>query len=112
MKGRLRHITTILAVLLVALALALSGTLTYLAGTTSLLLLVVFFTLHVSLIAIKRRDEDRLRTFCAPRAIPMLGALSCIALMPFVPRGSLLTVGLILGLGSLLVAARSRKPGA
>ncbi|HSN81192.1 MAG TPA: amino acid permease [Polyangiales bacterium] len=102
----------ILTVLAVALALALSGNLSYLAGTTSLLLLVVFFTLHVSLIAIKRRDEGRLRTFCAPRAIPMLGALSCIALMPFVPRGSLLTAGIIMGLGSLLVAVRSRRPGA
>lgn len=101
----------ILTVLLVAIVLALSGTLTYLAGTTSLLLLVVFFTLHVSLIAIKRRDEARPRTFCAPKAVPVLGALSCIALMPFVPRGSLLTAGLILALGAGLVALRARSSG-
>ena len=98
----------ILTVLVVALALALSGTLTYLAGTTSLLLLLVFFTLNISLIAIKRRDSERLRTFCAPRVIPILGALTCLSLMPFVPRGSLVTAIVILALGSGLVALHAQ----
>jgi len=99
----------IVAVLGVALALALSGTLTYLAGTTSLLLLLVFFTVHVSLIVIKRRYADSpMRTFCAPIVLPFLGALTCVALMPFVPRDSLLTAGIILGLGAALVALRTR----
>jgi len=102
----------ILAVLGVALVLALSGTLTYLAGTTSLLLLMVFFVVHVSLIAIKRRTSTPPRTFCAPAVVPVVGALTCIALMPFVPRGSLLTAAIILGLGAMLVAvhARNRAP--
>ena len=89
----------ILTVLAVALVLALSGTLTYLAGTTSLLLLLVFFTLNLSLIAIKRRDGEPVRTFCAPFVIPIAGAITCLGLMPFVPRGSLLTAGIILTLG-------------
>jgi amino acid transporter len=100
----------ILTVLLVALALALSGTLTYLAGTTSLLLLLVFFTVHVSLIAIKRRSPDA-RTFCAPPWIPVLGAATCVGLMPFVPTDSLLTAAIILALGAGLVALRSRQKG-
>jgi amino acid transporter len=87
----------------------LSGTLTYLAGTTSLLLLLVFFTLNLSLIAIKRRDGEPVRTFCAPRVVPVVGALTCLGLMPFVPRGSLLTAGIILLLGSGLVALRTRR---
>jgi amino acid transporter len=98
----------IVAVLLVALALALSGTLTYLAGTTSLLLLSVFFTLHVSLIAIKRRDVGPTRTFCAPRVVPFVGALTTLALMAFVPRGSLLTAAIVLALGSGIVWLRAR----
>jgi len=49
-----------------------------------------------------------MRTFCAPRMVPFLGALSCIALMPFVPRGSLLTAMMILGLGAALVALQHR----
>ena len=107
-ERRTPHVA-IVAVLLVALTLALSGTLTYLAGTTSLLLLVVFLTLHVSLIVIKRRDEARPRTFCAPKLVPVLGALSCVALMPFVPRDSILTAAAVLALGSALVALRARR---
>jgi len=99
----------ILAVLGAALVLALSGTLSYLAGTTSLLLLMVFFTVHVSLIVIKRRTDSSIRTFCAPTVVPFLGALSCIALMPFVPRDSLLTAALILALGGAIFGAGARK---
>jgi len=106
--GRRTPHWAILMVLCVALVLALSGTLTYLAGTTSLLLLIVFFTIHVSLAVIKHRTEGPMRTFCAPRMVPFLGALSCIALMPFVPRGSLLTAMIILGLGAALVALQHR----
>jgi amino acid transporter len=110
--GRRTPHLAIAAVLAVALVLALSGTLTYLAGTTSLLLLVVFFTLHLSLIAIKRRDRGRPRTFCAPRLIPIAGALTCLGLMPFVPRGSLLTAVGIIALGGGLVALHARRSAA
>jgi amino acid transporter len=110
--GRRTPHWAILTVLAVALVLALSGTLTYLAGTTSMLLLIVFFVVHVSLIVIKRRTGAPTRTFCAPAVVPLLGALTCVALMPFVPRGSLLTAAIILGLGAMLVAvhARNRAP--
>ena len=94
-----------------ALVLALSGTLSYLAGTTSLLLLIVFFTVHLSLIVIKRRTDSPIRTFCAPSVVPLLGGISCIALMPFVPRDSLLTAALILALGGAIVAVGLRRAG-
>jgi amino acid transporter len=100
----------ILTVLAVATALALSGTLTYLAGTTSLLLLLVFLSLHISLIVIKQRTDTPMRTFCAPRFLPFLGAASCVALVPFVPRGSMLTVVLVLAMGAGLVALHRRRP--
>jgi amino acid transporter len=107
-KRRTPHLA-VLTVLAVALALALSGTLTYLAGTTSLLLLLVFFTVNVSLIVIKRRERRTSRTFCAPRWVPLVGALSCVGLMPFVPRSSLLTAGIIVALGAGLVVLRGRR---
>ncbi|MFW2388557.1 MAG: APC family permease [Polyangiales bacterium] len=110
-RRRTPHLA-ILAVLGVALVLALSGTLSYLAGTTSLLLLLVFFTVNVSLATIKRRDRGAIRTFCAPRLVPIAGALSCLGLMPFVPRGSLLTAATILTLGAGLVAHRGRTRAA
>jgi APA family basic amino acid/polyamine antiporter len=93
----------ILTVFVVALGLALSGTLAYLAGTTSLLLLLVFFMVHASLFAIKRRTNAPIRTFCVWTVIPVLGAASCLALMPFVPPGSLVTAIVILALGAGLV---------
>ncbi len=99
----------ILTVLAVALALALSGSLTYLAGSTSLLLLLVFFTLNLSLVTIKRRDGPPKRTFCAPTAVPVLGAVTCLSLMPFVPAGSLLTAAVILALGLGLVWRKKRS---
>ena len=107
-KRRTPHLA-ILTVLVVALGLALSGSLTYLAGTTSLLLLMVFFTVNLSLIVIKRRDRGTTRTFCAPAATPILGALTCLGLMPFVPHDSLLTAGVILALGAGLVWLHSRR---
>ena len=110
-KRRTPHLA-ILMVLAVALVLALSGTLTYLAGTTSLLLLLVFFTVNLALIAIKRRERAPVRTFCAPAVVPVAGAIACLWLMPFVPRGSLLTAGVILALGSGLVALRARRSAA
>lgn len=108
-QRRTPHVAVV-TVLLVATALALSGTLTYLAGTTSLLILLVFLTLHASLIAIKRRNADSpMRTFCVPRAVPLVGGLSCIGLVPFVPRGSLLTAAILMALGGGLVALRGRR---
>ena len=110
-RRRTPHLA-VLTVLAVALALALSGTLTYLAGTTSLLLLLVFFTVNTSLVVIRRRKGSTSRTFCAPRWVPLIGALSCLGLMPFVPRGSLLTAGIIVALGAGLVVLHSRRSDA
>jgi len=110
-KRRTPHLA-VLTVLAVALALALSGTLTYLAGTTSLLLLLVFFTVNTSLVVIRRRKGSTSRTFCAPRWVPLVGALSCLGLMPFVPRTSLLTAGIIVALGAGLVLLRGARSSA
>jgi amino acid transporter len=110
-KRRTPHVA-IVTVLAVALLLALSGTLTYLAGSTSLLLLMVFFTVNVSLAVIKQRDHEPLRTFCAPRLVPIIGALTCLLLMPFIPRGSLLTAGIVLALGSGLAWLHTRRSAA
>jgi amino acid transporter len=98
----------IFTILVVALGLALSGSLTYLAGTTSLLLLLVFFTLHVSLIAVKRRDDEPRSTFRVPLSVPIVGAITCAALMPFAPRGSIATGVAIVAVALVLVFVRRR----
>lgn len=104
--GRRTPHWAILTVLAVALTLALSGSLTYLAATTSLLLLMVFFTVNISLLVIRRRDGRTTGTFSAPTLAPALGAMTCVGLMPFVPEGSLLTAIMILALGGLVVWSR------
>ena len=96
----------ILAILVLALVLGLSGTLTYLAGTTSLLLLLVFFSVNLSLVVIKRRSAGQAAGFRVPWVVPVLGAGSCLALMPFVPLASLWTAGVVLALGVVLVLYR------
>jgi amino acid transporter len=99
----------ILTILIAALGLALSGSLTYLAGTTSLLLLLVFFTLHLSLVAIKRRNDQPHGTFRVPLAVPIVGAVTCAGLMPFVPRGSMATGVVILALAAALAFVGKRS---
>ena len=110
-RRRTPHLA-IFSVLVAALALALSGTLTYLAGTTSLLLLMVFFVVNASLLAIKRREAAPAKTFRAPRWVPVVGAIFCLGLMPFVPSGSLLTAAIVLATGAALVALRARPTSA
>ncbi len=97
----------VLVVLAVGLVLALSGSLSYLAGTTSLLLLTVFFVVNLSLVIIKRRDAAPWSGFRIPIVIPVLGAGSCLLLMPFIPGASLTTTAVILAAGLPLALRRT-----
>lgn len=82
-KTRTPHIA-IGFVLVIALALALSGGIVFLAQSTSLLLLAVFLVMNLSLISLKiRRDVPR-PPFQIPIVIPVLGALACFGLIFFV----------------------------
>ena len=78
----------------------------YSVSSNVVLLLLVFFSVHASLVTIKRRNDAPARTFCAPALVPILGAATWVALMPFVPAGSLLTAAIILLLGGALVVLR------
>lgn len=75
------------------MVLAFSGTLAYLAGTTAVLLLLVFSTIHVGLVVAKLRDR-RLgvsppdEVFRAPLVVPFLGVASCVLLLRWVPAES------------------------
>ena len=90
------------AIFVVASVLALSGTLSYLAGTTSVLLLVVFLFVNLALVRLKRRGDLQDGGFQVPILVPVLGAVSSLGLIAFVPPKSLLTgaglavVGLVL----------------
>lgn len=104
-KRRTPH-WAILVILLVAVILALSGTLARLAGTTSTLLLVVFFTVNVSSIVLKRRDRQPVEGFRVPVAVPIIGAAASLALMAFVEPAAMFSAGVLVFIGLGLGAAR------
>lgn len=76
-----------------------------------LLLLVVFFLVNTSLLAL-RRDTAPQDHFRAPTLVPVLGALSCVLLATRIEHGvwlrglPVLAVGTALG---VIAAARSRR---
>lgn len=99
-------IWAIVAILIAATALALSGSLVYLAGTTSVLLLTVFATVNVSLVVVKMRETKPAKTFRVPLAVPLIGVVTSLCLIVFLPGRSLLTALGIVAAGLLLVLIR------
>ncbi len=97
----------IVVVFAAAAILAWSGTLGFLAGTTSFLILLTFLAVNVSLILVKRRrdgDGDELsRGFRVPWVLPWLAAGSCLGLIAFVELHAALRALAIVGLGVIAV---------
>jgi amino acid transporter len=69
------------ALFLVLAPLALLGTITELAAATVLLLLLVFTVVNGALFILKGRDGEARGRFEIPRALPALGALTCLILI-------------------------------
>ena len=69
------------ALFLVLAPLALLGTITELAAATVLLLLLVFTVVNGALFILKGRDGEKRGRFEIPRAIPALGASTCLILI-------------------------------
>lgn len=95
---------TIAVIFAIGLALAFSGTLSQLAGTTNVLLLLVFFSVNVSLIVLKFRETEAASGFHTAMPVAVLGAVTCLALIVFLPSRSLLTASLLIAIGIVLVA--------
>ncbi|MFD4035263.1 APC family permease [Streptomyces sp. NPDC058637] len=94
-----------------ALLLALTGDVSTLASTLVLLLLVVFFLVNTALLVL-RRDAAPREHFRAPTAVPVLGAVSCVALATRIEHEVWLRGLLVLAVGAVLgavAAARSRR---
>ena len=89
----------IIAVMVAALALALSGTLGYLAGATSTLLLVVFLAVNLALVLVKRRDPEGSQGFRVPLAVPLLGVAVTGVVTGFAQPSSLLTTAGLIAAG-------------
>lgn len=100
------------AVLIVAIILAASGTVSFLAGTTSVLILTVFFLVNVSLLAAKTCRRDRVPAhdgFTVPVIVPVIAAITCLVLASFVPGDSMLRALVLVGIGLVLMVIRVKK---
>ncbi len=98
-------------ILIAAVALALSGSITLLAGTTSTLLLAVFIAVHAALLRIKRHPESGPAPFTVSAFVPVLGVCSCLGLIAYMPAGSLPGALLLAGIGGIIVLGRGLWSG-
>jgi len=96
---------TIIVILPIAIFLALSGTLQFLAGTTATLILALFCLVNLSLLMIKRQEGNN-DGFRVPFIIPILALVSNLVLISFASRESHLLAAAFTGLGFLLVLVR------
>jgi amino acid transporter len=78
-ERRTPHVAVML-ILLVLLALVLSGNVAELAAATVLLLLLVFSVVNSALVILKLRPGEPRGSFEIPIVVPILGALVCITL--------------------------------
>lgn len=110
---RLTPYRTFLVILPIAILLALSGSIQFLAQTTATLILVLFVLVNLSLVTIKRREPEN-PGFKVPWVIPVLAMISNLILVTFASQASHLlslafaTVGLIL-IGLNRAIARQQK---
>jgi basic amino acid/polyamine antiporter, APA family len=95
--------------LLILLALALSGDISSLAKATSVLLLICFMIVNLALVVLKRRKTEPHGSFEVPAAVPFLGALVCGSLLLKAQTPELMTAGgILVGIAVLYFVVRPR----
>jgi basic amino acid/polyamine antiporter, APA family len=100
--GRRTPYVSIVATTALAAILISTGDLGDLADMTVFLLLGVFIMVNVSVLVLRRDTVDQ-HHFKAPTAIPVIGAIVCLALMVFETEGRIAVRSLfILGVGAIL----------
>lgn len=99
---RLTPHRTFLVILPIAILLALSGTLQFLAGTTATLIMAMFCLVNLSLLVIKRR-EPQVEGFQIPVPIPALALGSNLILIAFASQASHLLALAFTVIGLLLI---------
>ncbi|MBD2731570.1 amino acid permease [Nostoc sp. FACHB-892] len=93
---------TLLVILPIAIFLALSGTLQFLAGTTATLILAMFCLVNLSLLLIKRREPET-NGFRIPYIVPAIALLLDIVLLAFASPVSHILALVFVGIGMLLI---------
>jgi amino acid transporter len=106
----------ILVTTLIGVVLVTTGDLGDLANTTVMLLLAVFAIVNVAVLVLRKDPIDH-RHFSTPTVVPILGSVSCLALLTqqdpdtYLRGGALLLVGLALWAINALASRRLRAAG-
>jgi basic amino acid/polyamine antiporter, APA family len=104
------HVAT-LAILVLMLALALSGDVSSLARSTSVLLLLCFVVVNLALIVLKRRQGESRGGFEVPYVVPVLGVAVCLAMLAAVKAEEARTAAILLvGIVALYFAKSRIQP--
>lgn len=93
-KRRTPYIAS-LVLLGILLILALMGDISSLARATSVLLLLCFLVVNLSLVVLKRRKGEAIGKFEIPIFVPALGALVCALMLCFAKASELKVAGVI-----------------
>lgn len=99
----------VLIALIGVLLLVFTGGLKVLAQTTSLLIIVVFLMVHLSLIQIKSRLNIPHDGIQFPILFPILGALSCLVILSQFPAAAYLRSLLVVGIGVFLWGVQFKR---
>ncbi|MBT2264345.1 APC family permease [Rhodococcus erythropolis] len=97
----------IVATTAVAMALCMTGSLSALAETVVLLLLVVFISTNIAVLVL-RRDSVEHNHFRAPTIFPVLALLTCVALLTQQSAATWLRAAALLAVGIVLYALSRR----
>ncbi|WP_121749698.1 APC family permease [Streptomyces sp. E2N166] len=108
LPGRRTPWAAIAVTTLLSMLLALTGSVTTLASTLVLLLLVVFLMVNTAVLVL-RRDPGEADHFRAPTVLPVLGALSCVALATQIEAEVWLRGLLVVAVGTVLAALAAAR---
>lgn len=101
LPGRRTPWVAIVVTTLAAIILVFTGGLQVLAETVVLLLLIVFISTNVSVLVL-RKDHVEEDHFKVATVVPILGVLSCLALLTQQSAGTWLRAGILLAIGAVL----------
>ncbi|MFB7085368.1 APC family permease [Streptomyces sp. NPDC056296] len=110
LPGRRTPWAAIAVTTLLSMLLALTGSVATLASTLVLLLLVVFLMVNTAVLVL-RRDPGEADHFRAPTVLPVLGALSCVALATQIEAEVWLRGLLVVAVGTVLAALAAARRG-
>ncbi|MFJ8668878.1 APC family permease [Streptomyces sp. NPDC093600] len=108
LPGRRTPWVAIAATTVVAMLLALTGSVAELASTLVLLLLVVFLIVNTAVIVL-RRDPGESDHFRAPTVLPVLGLISCVVLATQIEAEVWLRGLAVIGGGVVLAAVAAMR---